>query len=159
ALNASLVPHTAALLASADPRAADRVLDVGCGTGATTRACAHRATDGDVVGVDLSSAMLRRARERAVAEDLHNVTFEQGDAPVHAFAQERFDLVVSRFGVMFFGDPVAAFANLHRATVPGGRFAAVVWRSVEHNDWVALPRAALALGREVPPVASDVPGP
>ena len=80
---------------------------------------------------------------------MRNVAFEQGDAQVHPFPQERFDLVVSRFGVMFFADPVAAFANLRRATVPGGRFAAVVWQGVERNDWIALPRAALALGSDI----------
>ena len=158
-LNASLVPHTNALLAAAAVRHGDRVLDVGCGTGATTRLCARRAADGDVVGVDLSSAMLRRARERAVSEGVRNVAFEQGDAQVHPFPPERFDLVVSRFGVMFFADPVAAFANLLRATAPGGRFAAVVWQAVERNDWIALPRAALALGGDAPPIVNDVPGP
>ncbi len=159
ALNASLVAHTEVLLGAADVRATDRVLDVGCGTGQTTRACARRAVGGDVVGVDLSSAMLQRARERAEADGLHNVVFEQGDAQVHPFPVERFDLVMSRFGVMFFADPVTAFANLHRATAPGGRLAAVVWQPVERNDWIALPRAALALGRELPSIPTDAPGP
>jgi SAM-dependent methyltransferase len=158
-LNASLAPHTEALLAAADVRGADRVLDVGCGTGATTRACARRATDGHVMGVDLSGAMLQRARERAASERVRNVAFEQGDAQVHRFPPERFDLVLSRFGVMFFDDPVAAFANLRRATVAGGRFVAVVWQSVERNPWIALPRAALALGGEAPPIPTDRPGP
>src|SRR5215510_14127013 len=155
-LNASLVPHTEALLAAADVGRSDRVLDVGCGTGATTRACARRAADGDALGVDLSTAMLRRARERAASEGVQNVTFEHGDAQVHPFPEARFDLVVSRFGVMFFADPVAAFANLRRATAPGGRFAAVVWQGVERNEWIALPREALALGGEIPPIAPDV---
>ena len=159
ALNASLVPHAEALLAVADVGRADHVLDVGCGTGAVSRACARRAPDGDVLGVDLSNAMLGRARERAMADGVPNVTFERGDAQVHAFGEARFDLVVSRFGVMFFDDPIAAFANLRRATAPGGRFAAVVWQGVERNEWIALPRAALALGGEVPPIAPDVPGP
>ncbi len=103
--------------------------------------------------------MLARARERAAADGLHNVTFEQGDAQVHPFAAARYDLVVSRFGVMFFADPVAAFTNLRRATASGGRLVAIVWQSVERNPWVALPRAALALGRELPPLPSDAPGP
>lgn len=158
-LNASLVPHTDVLLDAAEVRPADRVLDVGCGTGATTRACARRTPDGDVLGVDLSSAMLRRARERAEDDGMQNVSFEQGDAQVHPFPPERFDLVVSRFGIMFFADPVAAFANLRSATAPGGRLAAVVWQGVERNDWIALPRTALALGRDLPPIPSDAPGP
>jgi len=157
--NAALAAPTERLLAAADMHSADRVLDVGCGTGDTTRACARRAVDGDVLGVDLSTAMLARARERAVAEGLDNVTFEQGDAQVFPFPAAAFDCVVSRFGVMFFADPEAAFANLARATAPGGRFVAVVWQPFERNEWVAVPRAALAIGRDLPPVPSDVPGP
>jgi SAM-dependent methyltransferase len=159
ALNGALVLHTEVLFAAADVRASDHLLDVGCGTGETTRRCARQASDGDALGVDLSSAMLQRARERAEAEGLRNVTFEQGDCQVHPFPPEQFDLVVSRFGVMFFADPVAAFANLAGATAPGGRFVAIVWQSVERNDWVALPRIALALGRELPPLPTDAPGP
>jgi SAM-dependent methyltransferase len=159
ALNAALVAHTEVLFGAADVRTSDRVLDVGCGTGHTTRECARRAVDGDALGVDLSSAMLRRARERADAEGLRNVEFEQGDAQVHPFPAERFDLVLSRFGVMFFADPGAAFTNLRRATAPGGRLVAIVWQSVERNPWVALPRAALSLGRDLPPLPSDAPGP
>jgi SAM-dependent methyltransferase len=159
ALNAALVPHTEVLFSAAAVRRTDRVLDVGCGTGQTTRECARRAADGDALGVDLSSAMLARGRERAEADGLRNVTFEQGDAQVHPFPSERFDLVVSRFGVMFFADPVAAFANLHRASAPGGRLTVIVWQAVERNEWVALPRAALALGRDLPPLPTDAPGP
>ena len=158
ALNAALGAHTKTLLAAAHVRKADHVLDVGCGTGEITRACARRTLDGDVVGVDLSSAMLQRARERAEVEGLRNVAFEQGDAQVYV-PNGRFDLVLSRFGVMFFADPVAAFANLHRATAPGGRIAAVVWQSGERNEWISLPRSALALGRELLPIPTDAPGP
>ena len=157
-LNAALVAHTEHLFAAADVRATDRLLDVGCGTGATTRASARRAVDGHALGVDLSSAMLDRARARADAEGLRNVTFEQGDAQVQPFEPEHFDLALSRFGTMFFADPAAAFTNLARATVPGGRFAAVVWQAVDRNEWVAAPREALALGRDVAPVVEDVPG-
>ena len=99
------------------------------------------------------------AAERAASEGLHNVTFEQADAQVHAFADAAYDLVISRFGVMFFADPVAAFANLARATVPGGRLALVVWQPFADNEWVVVPRAALALGRDLPPIPEDVPGP
>jgi SAM-dependent methyltransferase len=159
ALNAALVAHTDVLFDAADVRASDRVLDVGCGTGHTTRECARRAVDGDALGVDLSSAMLERARERAAADGLRNVTFEQGDAQVHGFPDAGFDLVLSRFGVMFFADPGAAFANLARAAASGGRFMAIVWQAVERNPWVGLPRAALALGRELPPLPPDAPGP
>jgi SAM-dependent methyltransferase len=157
--NDALAAHTEALFAAADVRPDDHLLDVGCGTGDTTRAAARRAVDGDALGVDLSRAMLARAAERATAEGLHNVTFEQADAQVHPFADAAYDLVISRFGVMFFADPVAAFANLARATVPGGRLALVVWQPFDDNEWVVVPRAALAIGRDLPPIPEDVPGP
>ena len=103
--------------------------------------------------------MLARGAERAAEEGLTNVAFAQADAQVEPFADGRFDLVVSRFGVMFFSDPVAAFANLARATRPGGRLGLVVWRPFAGNEWVEAPRAALAVGRDLPPIPEDVPGP
>ena len=89
------------------------MLDVGCGTGDTTRACAALAVDGGALGIDLSTAMLERARDACRDAGLTNVEFERGDAQVYPFVPERSDLVVSRFGVMFFADPVAAFVE-HR---------------------------------------------
>jgi len=157
--NAALAAHTEHLFAAAAVQPTDRVLDVGCGTGDTTRAAARLAADGEAHGVDLSTAMLARAREAAAADGLINVTFEQADAQVHDFAEAHFDAVISRFGVMFFGDPVAAFANLARATRPGGRLAVVTWQPFDRNEWVAVPRAALALGGDVAPIPEDVPGP
>jgi SAM-dependent methyltransferase len=157
--NDALAAHTDALFAAADVHADDHVLDVGCGTGDTTRAAARRAVGGDALGVDLSRAMLARAAQRAAAEGLHNVAFEQADVQVHPFTEAAHDLVISRFGVMFFADPVAAFSNLARATVPGGRLALVVWQPFAGNEWVEVPRAALALGRDLPPIPEDVPGP
>jgi SAM-dependent methyltransferase len=157
--NAALAAHTEAMLAAADVQPTDHVLDVGCGTGDTTRQAARLATDGDALGVDLSTGMLARGRERAAEERLTNVTFEQADAQVEPFADARFDVVISRFGVMFFSDPVAAFANLARATRPGGRLALVVWQPFAGNEWVEAPRAALAVGRDLPPIPEDVPGP
>jgi SAM-dependent methyltransferase len=138
---------------------ADRVLDVGCGTGDTTRQCARLAVDGGAVGVDLSAAMLDRARERAADEGLTNAEFVQADAQVHAFPPASFDLVVSRFGVMYFGDPVAAFTNIARATAPGGRLAAVVWQDFARNEWVTEPWAALAMGRAIPTPPAGSIGP
>jgi SAM-dependent methyltransferase len=157
--NAALAAHTERLLAAADVQPTDRVLDVGCGTGDTTRAAARRAVDGHVVGVDLSTEMLARARERAAEASLTNVTFERADAQVAPFPDDGFDLVISRFGVMFFSDPVVAFANLARATRRGGRLAVVTWQPAAGNEWLELPRAALAVGRALPPVPEDVPGP
>jgi len=157
--NAALAAHTECLFGAAAVQPTDRVLDVGCGTGDTTRAAARLAVEGDAHGVDLSTAMLARAREVAAADGLTNVTFEQADAQVHPFADARFDAVISRFGVMFFADPVAAFANLARATRPGGRLAVVTWQPFDRNEWVSVPHAALSLGRDLPPIPEDVPGP
>ncbi|SEE67694.1 class I SAM-dependent methyltransferase [Jiangella alba] len=114
---------------------ADHVLDVGCGSGRTTCDAAGVAVDGTVLGVDVSAARVDEARGRAAAEGLRNVAFEVADAQAHAFAGARFDLVMSRFGTMFFADPAAAFANLARATRPGGRLAMMVWQGRAANAW------------------------
>ncbi|MEV0390364.1 methyltransferase domain-containing protein [Nonomuraea sp. NPDC050643] len=111
------------LLGAAGIGERDRVLDIGCGNGQVTRLAARRARLGHVLGVDLSLPMLATARGLAVAEDTPNVTFEQGDVQVHPFPDADFDVAMSRFAVMFFADPIAAFANVHRALRPGGRLA------------------------------------
>ncbi|MBB5906905.1 class I SAM-dependent methyltransferase [Actinoalloteichus hymeniacidonis] len=98
----------------------EQVLDVGCGTGHTTRLAARKARRGQVTGIDLSAPMLATARRIASAEGIINVTFEQGDAQVYPFPAGRFDTVISRAGVMFFADPVAAFTNIATAITPGG---------------------------------------
>jgi len=100
-----------------------RVLDVGCGNGKLTRLAARRARRGQATGLDLSAPMLARARARAAEENTGNVTFERGDAQVYPFPPGGFDVAMSRFGVMFFADPVAAFANIGRGLRPGGRLA------------------------------------
>jgi SAM-dependent methyltransferase len=116
--------------------------DIGCGTGATTRALATRAVEGSVLGLDLSGPMLTIAREAAIRAGLGDVDFVQGDAQVHAFDPSSFDVAVSRMGSMFFGDPAAAFANIGRALRPGGRLALTVWQTEAANDWLtALDRA------------------
>jgi len=123
--------------------AGDRILDVGCGTGATTRALAARAVDGSVLGLDLSGPMLRIAREAADREHLRNVEFVQGDAQVHPFVPGSFEVAVSRMGCMFFGDPASAFANIGRSLCPGGRLAITVWREIAANEWIAAIDALL----------------
>ncbi|WP_424533774.1 methyltransferase domain-containing protein [Sphaerisporangium viridialbum] len=112
----------------------DRVLDVGCGNGQVTRLAARRARQGHATGVDLSVPMLRQARATTTEEGLANVTFEEGDAQVHPFPAGGFDVAVSRFAIMFFADPVAAFANIGRALRPGGRVAFLSLRSMDQND-------------------------
>ncbi|MGW3285013.1 class I SAM-dependent methyltransferase [Streptomyces sp. NPDC001002] len=119
-----------ALFAGAGVKLADRVLDVGCGTGATTRIAARLAARGHVVGVDTEAAPLRRARERTRAEKIRNAAYVQADAEVHPFPRAGYDVVVSRGAVMFFTDPVAGFGNLWRTLLPGGRLAFVCPRSL-----------------------------
>jgi SAM-dependent methyltransferase len=137
----------------------DHVLDVGCGTGQTTREAARMATAGSALGVDLSAQMIDRARESAQAEGLRNVIFERADAQVHRFPPKQFDLTISRFGTMFFDDPVAAFANIGRALRPAGRLVMMVWQGHERNAWdVAIHGSLEGFGGSVA-VAPEGPDP
>ena len=153
-------PFTAMLLGAAGLQPGRNVLDVGCGCGGTTLAAARLVAPGQAVGLDLSGPMLARARADAEAAGLGNLLFLQGDAQVHELEPARFDVVLSRFGVMFFTDPVAAFANVRSATRPGGRLVFVCWQPLDANQWLQVPGAAL--GEHVPPVANfgsgDGPG-
>ncbi len=146
-------------LAAAAIRDSDRVLDVGCGTGQATRDAARLAASGSAVGVDLSSQMLALARQTAAAEGVENIEFRYADAQIHPFVSGEFDIVMSRMGSMFFGDPVAAFTNLHRALRPGGRLVLLTWQSVADNEWLTEFRAALAVGRDLPTPPPDAPSP
>lgn len=151
--------HRPHLLAAAGISAADQVLDIGCGTGQTTRDAARRASGGRALGVDLSAAMLRVARRRAAAEGLHNADFVQADAQVHPFPAAAFDVAVSRTGTMFFADPVAAFRNIAAALRPGGRLVQLVWQAPPDNEWFLSFTGALAAGRPLPTPAPGAPGP
>ena len=137
--DATVRRHSRRLLEAARISADDRVLDIGCGCGETTRDAARFAASGLVLGVDLSARMIEWARERARAEGLTNVRFEQADAQVYPFEREGFDLAISRFGAMFFADPVAAFRNIGRALRPGGRAA----KGGSRFRWVVLRWATL----------------
>jgi SAM-dependent methyltransferase len=152
-IDANLAAISDAAIAFAAPRPGDRVLDVGCGSGATTLALRSLVEPGgSVCGIDVSAPMLAVARERAAGAD---VTFVEADAAMHRF--DRFDVVFSRFGVMFFSDPVAAFANL-RTT--GGRTAFVCWRALADNPWATVPLAAAGdLVPAEPPADPHKPGP
>ena len=137
----------------------DRVLDIGCGTGKSSRDAARRARDGWVLGVDLSSRMLDDARRRSADEGLTNVEYLCADAQVHPFEPDSFDVAISGFGAMFFADPVAALTNVRRSLRPGGRIAFVAWQRFEHNEWLTTIFDALAAGRDLPAPAPGQPGP
>jgi ubiquinone/menaquinone biosynthesis C-methylase UbiE len=128
-------------------RPGDRVLDIGCGAGLTTRDAARAASPGTALGIDLSGQMLARARRQAAAEGLRTISFVQADAQAHAFPPEHFTLGISRFGTMFFSDPVAAFANIGRALRPGAPLVQLVWQAGERQEWYTEIRAALSRGR------------
>jgi SAM-dependent methyltransferase len=149
-------------LERAELAAGERAIDVGCGCGATSLALAGRVgARGRVLGVDVSSQMLARARERARSAGLSNVEFVDGDAQTHAFDAGAWDCVFSRFGVMFFADPARAFANLRRALRRGGRVSFACWRALPENPWVTVPFAALAkvVAPPPPPPPPGAPGP
>ncbi|MFI0454108.1 class I SAM-dependent methyltransferase [Actinomadura sp. 6N118] len=131
------------LFAAAGIGVDEHVLDIGCGYGSTTRAAARRASRGAAVGNDVTEPMLEKARALAAAEGLGNVSFEAGDAQTHPFPESAFDVAISRFGVMFFADPVAAFANIRRALRPGGRLAFVTVGPPEGNDLPKVVGAAM----------------
>jgi len=155
----SVATYHEQLLAAASIAPSDRVLDIGCGTGQTTRDAARAASAGVAVGVDLSARMLDYARRRAAEEGLANVSFEQVDAQVHPFAPASFDVAISRTGAMFFGDLTAAFTNIGRAMVPGARLVLLVWQSLPANEWIREIAGALAAGRDLPAPPPDAPGP
>lgn len=160
-LDAQLERFNAALLDRAGLKPGEHVLDLGCGCGATTLAAAQRVSPGgSATGADISRPMLARARERATAADIGNTSFIEADAQTHAFEPTRFDAAISRFGVMFFIDPVAAFTNIRRAVKPGGRLSFICWRPMKENPWVVLPLMAAAKHIELPaPPDPFVPGP
>jgi SAM-dependent methyltransferase len=135
----------------------ERVLDVGCGCGATTHALGERTgPTGSVLGVDISEPMLEAARRHAAP----HVSFLAADAQTADLGEGRFDAVASRFGVMFFADPVAAFANLARATRRGGRLAFVCWQSPRLNEWASgIGAVGNAVLGPLPPLDPRAPGP
>lgn len=148
--DAELSRYNARLRAAADVRTGDRVLDIGCGTGQTTRAAAISARSGSALGVDLSAPMVDRARQLSEAEGISNVSFERADAHTHPFTPEHFTLGISRFGTMFFTDLVAAFSNIGSALRPGARLVQLVWQAGDRQEWVSAIRHALAAGRRLP---------
>ena len=141
--DAELRLHAEVLRRACAIAATERVLDIGCGTGQTTRDAARAASAGSALGVDVSAPMIARARELAAAENLRNVRFEHDDAQVHSFPPQGFDVAISRFGTMFFADPVAAFRNIRAALDSHGRLVMMVWQSHESNEWsIAIQQGA-----------------
>lgn len=151
--------HLRRLLDAGPLSVADAVLDIGCGTGRSTRNAARLASSGSAIGVDLSARMLERARALAAAEGVTNADFLQADAQVHPFAAGAYDVAISSFGAMFFGDPVAAFSNVARALRPAGGLAVLTWREPGRNEWLTAIRSALAMGRQLPDPSPGAPGP
>jgi SAM-dependent methyltransferase len=137
----NLAEVTEAVIPFARAKPGEHILDIGCGCGTATLMLARAVRpNGSVAGVDISAPMLAVARARAHSGQA-DIPFIEADASVYDF-QPTFDLVFSRFGVMFFADPFAAFANIHKAVAPKGRLAFVCWRSMPENMWAAAPFAA-----------------
>ena len=157
--DAELRRHNAVLRRAFGVQLRDRVLDIGCGTGQTTREAARTAQAGNALGVDISAPAIERARELARAAGLRNVTFEHANAQVHRLPQERFDLAISRFGTMFFDDPDAAFANIRRALRQAGRLVMMVWQGHERNEWDVTIRQSLGAAEEPVAIPSGGPDP
>ncbi len=150
--------YNAHLIEGASISPTDRILDIGCGNGSSTRDAARTASSGEALGVDLSSQMLEWARARSRAEGITNVEFLQADAQVHPFDEQAFDVAISRFGGMFFSDPVAAFRNIGRALREDGRLAFAGWQGLARNEWLTAIREALAMGRTLPTPPMSAPG-
>ncbi len=157
--DAILRPFGDAAMDAARVAKGDAVIDVGCGCGDTSLALADRVgATGRVVGLDVSGPMLARARERA--EGRSNVTFVHGDAAREPLPERAFDVLFSRFGVMFFADPVAAFAHLRARLRPGARLAFACWRELGANPWAGVPfEAAVAVIGRPAPEPPGSPGP
>src|SRR5215469_16739315 len=141
--DAELRRHNEVLRRALGVRPHDHVLDIGCGSGQTTREAARTAQAGAALGVDISAPAIERARELARTEGIRNAAFERANAEVYRFPLERFDVAISRFGTMFFADPGAAFANISRALRPAGRLVMMVWQAGERNEWDVTIRQSL----------------
>ncbi|MBB1094006.1 methyltransferase domain-containing protein [Rhodopseudomonas palustris] len=159
AQDAMLAPISAILIDRSEVKPGERIVDIGCGCGATTIAVAAKVgPTGHVLGIDISEPMLARARELAPKDA--PVDFALADATVHQFKGASADLVISRFGVMFFADPERSFENIRTAVRSGGRLAFVCWREPRENPWMMVPlQAAYQHVPKLPPLGPEDPGP
>ncbi len=161
-LDSQIQPLGEAAIEALRLKAGERVVDIGCGCGQTSLALAERVgAAGSVLGVDISRPMLAVARRRIAEQSLPQASVIEADAQTHAFEAEAFDAVFSRFGVMFFADPTAAFANMLKGLRRGGRLGFVCWRPFAENPWMAVPLAAAAhhFPDPAPPPDPLAPGP
>ena len=152
-----LATFTTALVNRASPATADRVLDVGCGCGVTTLIVAERVQR--AVGLDISHPLVEIANRRVVEAGIGNTDFVVADAQTHDFAVDEFTLIVSQFGLMFFDDPDAAFANLRRSLAPSGRLSFVCWQGLEANEWLTVVGDAVTRYCELPEFGGRAGGP
>lgn len=160
-LDRQIEPLGLVAMAALDPRPGERLLDIGCGCGQTSLELAERVgADGSVLSVDISAPMLEIARRRAAEAGASQITFVEADAQTYPFVPRKLDAAFSRFGVMFFEDPTAAFHNIATGLAPGGRLAFVCWRALGENAWMTAPfLAALPLIPPPPPPTPNAPGP
>jgi SAM-dependent methyltransferase len=160
-LDRQIEPLGVQAMKALDPKVGERIVDIGCGCGQTTLALASKVgPQGSVVGVDISRPMLAVARERGAPAGACRPQFRLADVQTADFPGEAFDAAFSRFGVMFFSDPVAAFANIRLALNKGGRLGFVCWRPFEENDWMRVPmEAARPFLEPSPPTDPRAPGP
>jgi len=160
ALDTAMAGMLELMLDAADIKPFEQIIDIGCGTGASTLSAAHNVPQGEVLGVDISAPLLDRARLRAKEEDIRNASFLLADAQNYSFNQQKFDLLISRIGMSFFNNPVAAFKNLANALNTNGRMVFVSWAPVSKNPWFYLPKQAAEerLGI-LPKTAPNAPGP
>jgi len=150
----TLAPVTEALLAFATPKTGERVLDIGCGCGATTLEFARAVGPaGRVAALDISGPMLAEGQARAKTAGIANIAWQQVDPATAGL--DAYDLLTSAFGVMFFGDPVGAFTNMRGAAARGARMAFVCWRALAENPWMEVPMNAVS--RHLPPRPKAVP--
>jgi SAM-dependent methyltransferase len=151
-----LQPVADALLEAANLRRGETVLDIGCGCGITTLAAANAVAPGVATGIDVSAPMLDVARRRASA--VETAVFVQADAQTYRFEPATVDVAISRFGTMFFDDPVAAFSNMRRALRADGRLCIATWQPLAANDWLTIPGSALLRYGSLPDAGENAPG-